>query len=213
GGRADRRTRSGRAGAFPQSARRALGRADRDPLDAHRLRRRGGRDEDRADRRWPLDRRLGAGGDDPQRRRQGVGMGGAERALDVGARAASSEWGPAPKRRRSRADRRRPSACARGATPAADARGRVSPRAGSVRGGGSTLRKLRVLYHLMRADYLERVRRHAFLVTLGFTVYFAYVALPPNPAPYSTLDFAGHRGIYNSAWVGCLVALMTSAFL
>ena len=65
----------------------------------------------------------------------------------------------------------------------------------------------------MRADYLERVRRHAFLVTLGFTVYFAYVALPPNPSPYSTLDFAGHRGIYNSAWVGCLVSLMTSAFL
>jgi hypothetical protein len=65
----------------------------------------------------------------------------------------------------------------------------------------------------MRADYLERVRRHAFLVTLGFTVIFAYVALPPNHSHYSTLDIAGRRGVYNSAWVGCLVALMTSAFL
>jgi hypothetical protein len=75
------------------------------------------------------------------------------------------------------------------------------------------LRRLRLLFHLMRADYLERVRRHAFLVTLGFMAYFAYIALPPNPSSYSTLDFAGHRGIYNSAWVGCLVALMTSTFL
>ena len=65
----------------------------------------------------------------------------------------------------------------------------------------------------MRADYLERVRRHAFLVTLGFTVYFAYISLPPNPSSYSTFDISGHRGIYNSAWVGCLVALMTSSFL
>ena len=39
---------------------------------------------------------------------------------------------------------------------------------------------LHVLHHVMRADYLERVRRHAFLVTLGFTVIFAYVALPPT---------------------------------
>src|SRR5262245_32304718 len=65
----------------------------------------------------------------------------------------------------------------------------------------------------MRADYLERVRRHSFLVTLGLTAYFAYLSLPPNPSPYTTLDIAGHRGIYNSAWVGCQVALMTSAFL
>jgi hypothetical protein len=65
----------------------------------------------------------------------------------------------------------------------------------------------------MRADYLERVRCHAFLVTLGLTVYFAYLAMPPRHAHYATLEIANRRGLYNSAWVGCLVALMTSAFL
>ena len=73
--------------------------------------------------------------------------------------------------------------------------------------------RLRVLYHLMRADYLERVRRHAFVVTLGLTVYFAYLAMPPNHAHYVTLKIGSYRGVYNSAWVGCQVALMTSAFL
>jgi hypothetical protein len=65
----------------------------------------------------------------------------------------------------------------------------------------------------MRADYLERVRTHAFLVTVGFAVYFTYVCLPPNPSPYTTLEMGGARGIYNSAYVGCLAAMLTSIFL
>lgn len=71
----------------------------------------------------------------------------------------------------------------------------------------------RVLYQLMRADYLERVRRYAFVVTLGLTAYFAYLEMPPNHARYVTLRIGSYRGIYNSEWVGCQVALMTAAFL
>ena len=32
-----------------------------------------------------------------------------------------------------------------------------------------------VLWHLTRADFLERVRRTSFLVTLGLAVYLGYV--------------------------------------
>lgn len=71
----------------------------------------------------------------------------------------------------------------------------------------------RVLYHLMRADFLERTRRYSFLLTLGFVVYFAYLFVPPNHARYATLQMAGHRGIYNSAWLGCQVAMLTTIFL
>src|SRR5881409_358720 len=74
-------------------------------------------------------------------------------------------------------------------------------------------RTLRMLQHLVLADFRERVRRHAFIVTLAFTVYAAYVFLPPNGARYVTFQVAGARGIYDSAWVGCTVALLTSAFL
>lgn len=69
------------------------------------------------------------------------------------------------------------------------------------------------LFQLVRADFLERVRRHSFLVTLGFTLYAAYMFLPPNHAHYATLDLGGHRGVYNSAWVGTLVAIMAVSFL
>jgi hypothetical protein len=70
----------------------------------------------------------------------------------------------------------------------------------------------RALVQLVRADFLERVRRHSFLVTLGFTVWAAYMFLPPNHANYSTLHFAGHRGIYNSAWVGSVIAMLSATF-
>jgi len=71
----------------------------------------------------------------------------------------------------------------------------------------------RMLGHLVLADVRERVRRHAFLVTFAFAVYAAYIFLPPNGARYRTFQVGEARGLYDSAWVGCTVALMTSAFL
>lgn len=75
------------------------------------------------------------------------------------------------------------------------------------------MNKLHLLGRLMAADFLERVRRHSFLITLGFAVFAAVMFLPPNPSKYATLNLGGHRGIYNSAWVGALVALLTVIFL
>jgi hypothetical protein len=65
----------------------------------------------------------------------------------------------------------------------------------------------------MGADFLERVRRPGFLVTLGVTLWAAYLFLPPNGARYETFDVAHHRGVYGSAWVGAAVSLLASAFL
>jgi hypothetical protein len=69
------------------------------------------------------------------------------------------------------------------------------------------------LVALAIADFLERVRRSAFLVTLGLTIWSTYAFLPPNHAIYATLQFEGHRGIYNSAWVGTLVAVLATIFI
>lgn len=62
----------------------------------------------------------------------------------------------------------------------------------------------RVLYHLARADFLERLRRYSFLVTMGFALYFGYLAAVGR----ITLRLGGIRGVYNSAWIGALMALM-----
>jgi len=69
------------------------------------------------------------------------------------------------------------------------------------------------LVRLALTDFRERSRRFSFLLTLAFVLYAAFVFLPPNHARYSTMQLGGHRGVYNSAWVGTLVALQTAMFL
>ena len=71
----------------------------------------------------------------------------------------------------------------------------------------------RVLYHLMRADFFERIRRYSFLVILCLTAFAAYAYLPPRSAAYLTLGLGNARGVYNSAWIGGATALLTSALL
>jgi hypothetical protein len=72
---------------------------------------------------------------------------------------------------------------------------------------------LRALFHLTRADFLERARRYSFLVTLGLMIFAAYVYVPPASADYLTLGLGNYRGAYNSAWVGGAVAVLCSALL
>jgi hypothetical protein len=72
---------------------------------------------------------------------------------------------------------------------------------------------LRTLFHLTRADFLERARRYSFLVMLGLTIFAAYVYVPPASANYLTLGLGNYRGAYNSAWVGGAVAVLCSALL
>ncbi len=84
---------------------------------------------------------------------------------------------------------------------------------GLARPKGHGMKTLRILYHLARADFLERVRRYNFLITLGLTAYFCYICLPPNHASYVTMQMGGHRGIYNSAYLATLVAMETALVL
>jgi hypothetical protein len=67
----------------------------------------------------------------------------------------------------------------------------------------------RVLYHMVRADFLERVRRYSFLLTLAFAVYLGYAAF----AGKIIMRLGEYRGIYNSAWLGSLMALVGGMFL
>jgi hypothetical protein len=67
----------------------------------------------------------------------------------------------------------------------------------------------RVLYQMARADFLERVRRYSFLVTLGFAVWLGYCAFSGG----IVLKLGDYRGIFNSAWVGGMMTVVTTTFL
>lgn len=71
------------------------------------------------------------------------------------------------------------------------------------------MRHARVLYHLVRADFLERARRYSFLLTLAFAVYLAYSAGTGG----IVLRLDDYRGVLNSAWLGSMMTLVGTAFL
>jgi hypothetical protein len=68
---------------------------------------------------------------------------------------------------------------------------------------------LRTLYHLARADFLERVRRYSFLIMLCLMVFLGYQAAVGN----INVQVGNYRGEYNSAWVGSMMAIIASFFL
>lgn len=69
---------------------------------------------------------------------------------------------------------------------------------------------LRVLYHMVKADFLERVRRYSFLVILAGALWMAYGVIAEK---VTIVVGDGYRGVYNSAWIGMLMAINCSTFL
>ena len=72
---------------------------------------------------------------------------------------------------------------------------------------------LRTLFHLLRADFLERVRSYGFLALLLFTVFLTYLFIPETTdIQIAGLNLGGYRAIYNSAWIGTMATLLMGEF-
>ncbi|HUE42935.1 MAG TPA: hypothetical protein VMP12_05190 [Candidatus Sulfotelmatobacter sp.] len=69
--------------------------------------------------------------------------------------------------------------------------------------------QVRAITAIARADFLERVRRYSFLLTLLFAMFLGYAAATGR----IMIQLGGHRGVYTSAWVGALVALVTTCWV
>jgi len=72
---------------------------------------------------------------------------------------------------------------------------------------------MRTVLAIARADFFERVRRASFLVLLAGTVAAAYGFVPARSAGYVTMSFGHSGGLYNSAWIGSLVAVLDMVVL
>lgn len=69
--------------------------------------------------------------------------------------------------------------------------------------------QLHAIAAIARADFLERVRRYSFLLTLLFATFLGYAAATGR----IMIQLGGHRGVYTSAWVGALVALVATCWV
>ena len=68
---------------------------------------------------------------------------------------------------------------------------------------------LNILYHMARADFLERTRRYSFLVMLGLVLWLGYLV----NIGQITLRLDEIRGVFNSAWVGSMMTLVVNFML
>ena len=71
------------------------------------------------------------------------------------------------------------------------------------------MKTARVIYHLARADFLERVRRYSFLVILGLVILLGYQTAIGNVR----LQLGQYRGEFNSAWIAGMMSIIITFFL
>lgn len=71
------------------------------------------------------------------------------------------------------------------------------------------MKSARIIYHLARADFLERVRRYSFLVMLALVVLLGYQTAIGNVR----LQLGVYRGEFNSAWIGALMSIISTFFI
>jgi len=75
------------------------------------------------------------------------------------------------------------------------------------------MRAFHRFYQSIKADFLERTRRYSFLITLGVMIYIGYLVVPAADAGVLTVDLGNLRGVYNTAWLGSMTALLSTALL
>ena len=75
------------------------------------------------------------------------------------------------------------------------------------------MNRVTLLLGLVKADFKERMRRYSFLVMAGVSMIAFYLFVPPTGSLFAVVEVAGHRGIYNSAWVGASIAMATTPLL
>src|SRR5271167_1905961 len=75
--------------------------------------------------------------------------------------------------------------------------------------GDNSMNFGRVIFAIARADFLERVRRYNFLVTLLAVVFLGYEAATGR----IQLKLGDYRGTYTSGWIGAMVALVATIFI
>lgn len=68
------------------------------------------------------------------------------------------------------------------------------------------------IFHIAKADFLQRIRSYYFLITLAVCVFIIYSFVPAIDAGYRIVSLGNYRGFYNSAWIGSMVAMCVPFF-
>lgn len=68
-------------------------------------------------------------------------------------------------------------------------------------------------FTFIKTYYLRQIRSYSFLITIAISLLVSYTFIPAPDAPYVTIHANNYIGIYNSAWIGYITAVMSSIFI
>ncbi len=72
------------------------------------------------------------------------------------------------------------------------------------------MRGLFAICGIARADFFERTRRYQYLATVVVTLLLGVLFVPARNANYVAFTVDGYRGVYNSAWMGAMLAMLAT---
>jgi len=67
--------------------------------------------------------------------------------------------------------------------------------------------------YLIKYNLIKHMRSYAFLIVIGISLFIGYVCAPAASDGYEVFYIGGVRGIYNSAWLGGMAAMLSSLLL
>ncbi len=68
-------------------------------------------------------------------------------------------------------------------------------------------------YNQVKYDYLQRIRSYRFLIIMAVSLALGFLFIPSPEATYETITIGTYKGVYNSAWIGVVSAVMASTFV
>ncbi|GAA0133850.1 hypothetical protein YSY43_06900 [Paenibacillus sp. YSY-4.3] len=70
-----------------------------------------------------------------------------------------------------------------------------------------------IYYCLVKNNLIKQMRSYSFLVVVLLTLLLGYASVPSPSSGYQVFYIGGVRGIYNSAWLGGIVTMMSTLLL
>lgn len=70
-----------------------------------------------------------------------------------------------------------------------------------------------LFFNQVKYDYLQRIRSYRFLIIMAVSLALGFLFIPAPDATYETITIGAFKGVYNSAWIGVVSAVMASTFV
>ncbi len=70
-----------------------------------------------------------------------------------------------------------------------------------------------IFYYLIKNNLIKQMRSYTFLIVVALSIFLGYACVPAASDGYEVFYIGGVRGIYNSAWLGGMVAMISTLIL